>query len=96
MLGYDAVMYFSEAVSKYGHDFEHGMNKISLNGLQSHFSFKKFENGGYYNGSFFLMKHNRKDGVVLLDGTVPQVVNPLLQIQKERQEERDKAEILKK
>ncbi len=96
MLGYDVVMYLSEAISKYGHDFEHGMNKIAMNGLQSHFSFKKFENGGYYNGSFFLMKHNRTDGVILLDGTVPQEVNPLLQIQKERQEERDKAELLKK
>lgn len=88
MLGYDIVMYLTEAISKYGHDFEHGMSKIRLNGLQSHFFFNKFENGGYYNSSFMLMKHNRKDGVVLMGGSVPQEVKPLLEKQKERSEKK--------
>lgn len=88
MLGYDIVMYLTEAISKYGHDFEHGMNKIRYNGLQSHFFFNKFENGGFYNSSFMLMKHNRKDGVVLVGGSVPQEVKPLLERQKEKSEKK--------
>jgi len=90
MLGYDVVMYLSEAISKYGHDFEHGMNKIRINGLQSHFFFNKFENGGYYNSSFMLMRHNRKDGVVLVGGTVPQEFKPLMDKQTEKAKEKEK------
>lgn len=89
MLGYDVVMYLSEAISKYGHDFEHGMNKIRINGLQSHFFFNKFENGGYYNSSFMLMRHNRKDGVVLVGGTVPQEFKPLMDKQTEKAKEKE-------
>lgn len=96
MLGYDATFYFAEAISKYGHDFEHGMDKIHLNGLQSHFSFKKFENGGYYNGSFFLLKHNRKDGVVLIDGSDSKLVKPLLNQQAELQKKaKEEAQVKK-
>ena len=64
------------------------MNKIRYNGLQSHFFFNKFENGGFYNSSFMLMKHNRKDGVVLVGGSVPQEVKPLLERQKEKSEKK--------
>lgn len=86
MLGYDAMFYFANAISKYGHDFEHGMDKIRLNGVQSHFAFNKFEEGGYYNSSFMLLMHNRKEGITLIDGTVPELTKPLLSKQKEAQE----------
>lgn len=91
MLGYDAVFYFAHAISKYGHDFEHGMDKILQTGIQSHFSFDKFENGGYYNSSFMMLMHNRKDGVVLVDGSVSDFVKPLIKKQKENREAAAKA-----
>lgn len=84
MLGYDAMFYFSHLISNYGHDFEHGMEKANLNGVQSHFAFNKFEEGGYYNSSFMLLMHNRKEGITLVDGTVPGLVKPLLEKQKEQ------------
>lgn len=86
MLGYDAVFYFAHAISNYGHDFEHGMAKIELNGLQSHFAFDKFEGGGYYNSNFMLLMHNRKDGITLVDGTHSDLVKPMLRKQKELKE----------
>ncbi len=82
MLGYDLMFYFAHAISNYGHDFEHGLDKIRLNGVQSHFAFNKFEEGGYYNSNFLLLMHNRKEGVTLVDGSQPEIVKPLLEKQK--------------
>lgn len=82
MLGYDLMFYFAHAISNYGHDFEHGLDKIRLNGVQSHFAFNKFEEGGYYNSNFLLLMHNRKEGVTLVDGSHPEIVKPLLEKQK--------------
>jgi LysM repeat protein/ABC-type branched-subunit amino acid transport system substrate-binding protein len=64
MLGYDITMFFSQAVARYGHDFERDMDKLSdIKLLQMDFRFKQINpNGGYYNNNMFLINHNDETG----------------------------------
>jgi len=63
MLGYDIVMYFSEAVSKYGHAFEKGLDQLNMKLLQMNFKFRQINNGGYYNSNVYLINHNDVTGL---------------------------------
>ena len=64
MLGYDLMMYFSDAVSCFGHNFENKLTEVKYKPLQSGLTFKKISgNGGYYNGSVFLTNHNPQTGL---------------------------------
>ncbi|HPH62178.1 MAG TPA: LysM peptidoglycan-binding domain-containing protein [Paludibacteraceae bacterium] len=64
LLGYDLMMYFSDAVSSFGKDFEERMADVRYKSLQVGLKFKKISvNGGYYNGSIYLTKHDPKTGL---------------------------------
>ncbi|MBO4805084.1 MAG: LysM peptidoglycan-binding domain-containing protein [Paludibacteraceae bacterium] len=64
MLGYDLTMYFSEAMSNYGRDFEENIEKIPYKPLQCDFKFKKInETGGYYNHHIYFIDHNTQTGL---------------------------------
>lgn len=64
MLGYDIMMFFCEAVEKYGHNFESKITEISYKPLQAAMSFKKLNNNsGYYNGCIFFTNHNSETGI---------------------------------
>ncbi len=64
LLGYDIVMYFSEAISKYGHDFEKELDQFNPKLLQMDFKFKQInQSGGYYNSNVYLTNHNDVTGL---------------------------------
>lgn len=64
MLGYDLTMYFSEAMSNFGHDFEDNIANIQYKPLQCNFKFKKInETGGYYNHNIYFINHNAQTGL---------------------------------
>jgi len=59
LLGYDIVLFFAEAISKYGHDFEKELDQFNPELLQMNFNFKQInEGGGYYNSNVYLTNHN--------------------------------------
>lgn len=69
MFGYDLAMYFSTAISKYGHDFEISIDSIKCNTLQSDFHFKRIsETGGFYNSCVFMTNHNDVTGLSAVNG----------------------------
>lgn len=69
MLGYDLAMYFSTAVSKYGHDFEISIDSVKCNALQSHFHFRRIsEIGGFYNDNIYITNHNDISGLSAVNG----------------------------
>ncbi|MBP5456946.1 MAG: LysM peptidoglycan-binding domain-containing protein [Paludibacteraceae bacterium] len=64
MLGYDLTMYFSEAMSNFGRDFEENIGNIPYKPLQCDFKFKKInEMGGYYNHHIYFIDHNAQTGL---------------------------------
>ena len=64
LLGYDIVMFFSEVISRYGHDFEKELEKFNMKLLQMNLKFKQInENGGYYNSNVYLINHNDVTGI---------------------------------
>jgi len=69
LLGYDIIMYFSKAISKYGFNFEKEMGNLNVKQLQMNFKFKKMsESGGYFNSNVFLTNHNSTTGVTEVGG----------------------------
>ena len=68
MLGYDIVMYFSEALSKYGNDFNRDLNTIYTSPLQMKFKFKQIsEKGGFFNSNLYLTNHNDESGLTVIE-----------------------------
>jgi LysM repeat protein/ABC-type branched-subunit amino acid transport system substrate-binding protein len=65
LLGYDITLFFSQAVARYGHDFERDLDKLDdVKLLQMDFKFKQINpNGGYYNSNIFLINHNDETGM---------------------------------
>ncbi len=64
LLGYDIVMYFSEALAKYGHDFAKELEQFNPELLQMNFKFKQInENGGFYNSNVYVTNHNDVTGL---------------------------------
>ena len=69
MIGYDLAMYFSTAISKYGHDFDIAIDSVKCNTLQSSFHFKRIsETGGFYNSCIFMTNHNDINGLSAVNG----------------------------
>jgi len=67
MLGYDAMMFFGTAISKYGHDFEDKVGEVKVNALQSGLRFNKLcEEGGFYNDCVYITQHNDKTGFTII------------------------------
>jgi len=69
MLGYDIVMYFSEALAKYGHYFTKELRRFNpAELLQMNFRFKQInENGGFYNSNIYLTNHNDITGLTKIE-----------------------------
>ncbi len=68
LLGYDIVMFFSEALAKCGHDFEKELEHFNPELLQMNFKFKQInENGGFYNSNVYLTNHNDVTGLTKIE-----------------------------
>lgn len=63
VLGYDMMMYFCEAMQKYGHDFEWALDKFVPSTLQSDFKFTRVgETGGFINSRHFIIENSETNG----------------------------------
>lgn len=67
LLGYDIMMYFAEAISHYGHDFEWAIDKMNNpSTLQTGFKFERVnEDGGFVNARHYIIENNAEVGTKL-------------------------------
>ncbi len=67
LLGYDIMMYFADAISHYGHDFEWAIDKMSNpSTLQTGFKFERInDNGGFVNARHYIIENNAEVGTKL-------------------------------
>ncbi|GHT35346.1 peptidase M23 [Bacteroidia bacterium] len=60
MLGFDTGMFFIEALSKYGKNFESNLDKIKYKSLQMGFHFQRVNNwGGFINTNLFIVHYDK-------------------------------------
>ncbi|MDH6535291.1 LysM peptidoglycan-binding domain-containing protein [Parabacteroides sp. 52] len=58
ILGFDTAMFFFEALSKYGSNFENNLDKIDYKSLQTGFHFERVNNwGGFINTNVFIVQY---------------------------------------
>ncbi|GAB6393772.1 MAG: LysM peptidoglycan-binding domain-containing protein [Bacteroidales bacterium] len=62
ILGFDTGLFFLEAISRYGVNFEANLGKMQYQSLQTGFQFQRVNNwGGFINTNLFIVHYDRND-----------------------------------